>query len=67
MRRIQIGFLGFGNIGTGVYKILQEHGSEITDTQDCRITVKKILVRDITKKRPIEIDRSILTDNLMIS
>lgn len=63
MRRIQIGFLGFGNIGTGVYKILQEHGSEITDTQDCRITVKKILVRDITKKRPIEIDRSILTDN----
>lgn len=52
MRRIQIGFLGFGNIGTGVYKILQEHGSEITDTQDCRITVKKILVRDITKKGP---------------
>lgn len=63
MQNIQIGFLGFGNIGTGVYRILQKHGQEIAEKEDYRISIKKILVRDINKKRPVEIDRSLLTDN----
>lgn len=63
MQKIQIGFLGFGNIGNGVYKILQKHRNEIADKEDYQINIKKILVRDINKKRPVETDRSILTNN----
>ena len=50
MQKIQIGFLGFGNIGNGVYKILQKHRNEIADKEDYQINIKKILVRDINKK-----------------
>lgn len=63
MRNIQIAFLGFGTVGTGVFKILQKHGKEIAEKEDYQINIKKILVRDINKSRTVEIDRSILTDN----
>jgi len=61
---INIGFLGFGNIGTGVYKILQENGEEIFKREGISVKVKKILVRDINKKRNIDIDQGLLTDNI---
>jgi len=63
MRVVQIGFLGFGNVGSGVYKILQKRREEFAEKEDYQINIKKILVRDINKKRSIDVDRSILTDN----
>lgn len=63
MREIDIAFLGFGNVGSGVYKILQKRRDEFAEKEDYKINIKKILVRDINKKRAIDIDKSILTDN----
>lgn len=63
MREVQIAFLGLGNVGSGVFKILQKRREEFAEKEDVRINIKKILVRDINKKRPVEVDRSILTNN----
>lgn len=64
METIKIALLGFGNVGTGVYKILQENGSEIIHRDGLDIKVDKILVKDINKKRNLDIDKHILTDSI---
>lgn len=64
MEEIKIGFFGFGNVGTGVYKILREIGGEISHREGFNIKVEKILVRDVNKKRKVSIDPGLFTDNV---
>ncbi|MCB2292778.1 homoserine dehydrogenase [Clostridium algoriphilum] len=64
MEKVKIAILGFGNVGTGVWKILQENKKEIMKRSNCQIEVAKILVNDINKKRDIDISKEILTDNI---
>ncbi|MBU3179054.1 homoserine dehydrogenase [Clostridium estertheticum] len=64
MEKVKIAILGFGNVGTGVWKILHENKKEIMKRSNYEIEVTKILVKDINKKRDIEVDTGILTDNI---
>ena len=62
MEKIAVGFLGCGNIGCGVYKLLETHGAEIENNEGVAFEVKKVLVRDVTKKRNWNIPAQLLTD-----
>ena len=62
MKRITIGFLGCGNIGCGVYKLLETYGAEISKNEGIEFDVRKILVRSLGKKRAWEVEESLLTD-----
>lgn len=54
-RKVKIGIIGLGTVGTGVYKTLQEFDN---------IEVVKIAVKNKNKKRNIEnLDEKIITDN----
>lgn len=64
MKEIKIGFLGFGNIGTGVYKILAENGKVIGKSEGLDIKVEKVLVRDTGKKRDIPLETSVFTTRI---
>ncbi|WP_298836960.1 homoserine dehydrogenase [Clostridium sp.] len=64
MEKVKIAILGFGNVGTGVWKILHENKKEIMKRSNYEIEVAKILVKDINKKRDIKIAPGILTDNI---
>jgi len=64
LKEFNIAFLGFGNVGSGAYKIINENGNKIFKREGISIKVKKILVRDVTKKRSIDIDASLLTNNI---
>jgi homoserine dehydrogenase len=64
MSNIKIGILGLGNVGTGVYQILQENSEEIYKYLNCGIEVEKIMVRTINKDRNISISQEVLTDNI---
>ncbi|HHV96795.1 MAG TPA: homoserine dehydrogenase [Clostridiaceae bacterium] len=64
MKEFKVAFLGFGNVGTGTYKIIKENGSKIFQREGINITVKKILVRNVNKKRPVEVEPDLLTDNI---
>ena len=61
MRKCKIGIVGFGTVGSGIYKILS---SEV-DTHPIlkKIEIVKIAVKDLNKKRDIEIDNNLLTDD----
>ena len=62
MERIAVGFLGCGNIGCGVYKLLETYGEQIEKNEGVRFEVRRILVRTPGKKRPWDIPQALLTD-----
>ena len=64
MEKIAIGFLGCGNIGCGVYKLLETYGQEIAANEGVSFEVRKILVRSLHKKRSWEIPEQLLTDRV---
>lgn len=62
MERVSVGFLGCGNIGCGVYRLLSEHAEAIEENEGVAFEVKKVLVRSLAKKRTIDIPQALLTD-----
>ncbi len=46
MKKYNVALLGFGTVGSGVYRILSENGPQITHREGIEIEVKRILVRD---------------------
>lgn len=60
---IKIGLLGLGTVGSGVYQIIQNHQRQLQQQLGCTVEIGKVLVRDITKKRNIEISEECLTTN----
>ena len=63
MKEIVIGFLGCGNVGGGVWELLQGFAPEIAHRDHVKIRVKKVLVRDVTKARSCSVPAEVLTDN----
>lgn len=62
-KKIKIGLLGFGTVGTGVVRVLRENRNEINAKVGAEIEIKAVLVRDKNKKRPYMEDL-LLTDNI---
>ncbi|OLO28575.1 homoserine dehydrogenase [Alkalihalophilus pseudofirmus] len=63
MNGISIGLLGLGTVGTGVIKIIEGHQEELMHKVGCPVTVGKVLVRSLEKKRNVQIDENKLTEN----
>ncbi|KXZ17707.1 homoserine dehydrogenase [Bacillus nakamurai] len=61
MKAIRIGLLGLGTVGSGVVKIIQDHQDKLMHQVGCPVTIKKVLVKDIDKKREAELPREVLT------
>lgn len=53
---LQIGLLGLGTVGTGVYRILTDNEENIKRKIGTGVEIKKILVRDVSKVRSVDID-----------
>ncbi|KYZ77459.1 homoserine dehydrogenase [Anaerosporomusa subterranea] len=58
---IQVGLLGMGTVGTGVLKLLQKNGASIEQRVGAQIVIKKVLVRDLSKSRPLPVDAIMTT------
>lgn len=63
MKKAKIALLGLGTVGSGVFKIISTTGADIRHRDNIDIEIKKILVRDKNKKRAVECDESLITDN----
>ena len=62
MNTIRVGFLGCGNIGCGVYKLLETYGAQMEKNEGVAFRVEKILVRSLGKKRNWDVPAALLTD-----
>ena len=63
MRKVNIALLGFGNVGKGVWKVLNTNKEEISKRYGYEIEIKKVLVKDLNKIREIKLKEGLLTDN----
>lgn len=61
MKKIRIALLGLGNVGQGVWKILNTNKNEIMMKCGYDIEVAKILVRDTGKARCVKVPEGIIT------
>ena len=61
MKDVVIGFLGCGNVGGGVWNLLEGFRKELAHRDNLRIRVKKVLVRDKNKARTCAVPQELLT------
>lgn len=61
MKKVKIALLGLGNVGRGVWMILNSNKEEIMKRSGYEVEVAKILVRDISKARGVEVPLGLLT------
>ena len=61
MSDIHVGLIGFGNIGAGVVKLLQENAGVIRDKVGTGIVLKRIADLDITSDRGVTVPSGVLT------
>jgi len=53
LKRVEIGLLGFGTVGQGVFELLERQREILIKRTGLDLRVKRILVRDLNKKRPL--------------
>jgi len=61
MKTISLGLIGFGTVGTGVVRILQQSAEMLSRRLGARIVLKRIADLDIESQRAASVDRSLLT------
>jgi homoserine dehydrogenase len=59
--KIHIGLLGLGNVGAGTWEILRNNAAPIAQKAGCPLQITRVLVRDASKKRPVEVPAGVLT------
>ena len=61
MQQVNLGIVGGGTVGGGVFRAIQRNGALISSRLGVGLHVAKMAVRDVNKKRAVEIPGSLLT------
>ncbi|MFT4549536.1 MAG: homoserine dehydrogenase [Verrucomicrobiales bacterium] len=64
-RTLNIGLAGLGNVGAGVYKNLDKNRVLLNERTSADLVVKKIAVRDPTRKRDVDVPAELITTRLL--
>lgn len=64
MQKLKIALLGLGNVGQGVWKILNTNKNEIIMNCGWEVEVAKVLVRDPEKPRGVNVPGDIITTDI---
>ncbi|MBN2688293.1 MAG: homoserine dehydrogenase, partial [Deltaproteobacteria bacterium] len=63
-KEIYVGLVGFGTIGSGLVKLLQDNSDLIEQRLGARLVIKKIADLDITTPRKVSVTRDLLTTDI---
>jgi homoserine dehydrogenase len=63
-KMINIGLLGLGTVGSGVYTILNKHNENIKRKVGTELVIKKVLVNQKDKRREIKLNQNLITDQV---
>ena len=64
MRKIKVGIIGFGTIGSGVVKALISRRKFLKEKSGLDIAISRICDKDLKSKRPVKVPKSILTKSV---
>lgn len=59
--RVNIGLLGCGTIGSGVYHLLRHNAAGLTEAAGRPLALARILVKELEEPRPFPVDRTRMT------
>jgi homoserine dehydrogenase len=63
MQQVNLGIIGGGTVGGGVFDALQRNGNLLSSRIGVRVHVEKIAVRSRKKNRVVKIPKNLLTEN----
>jgi homoserine dehydrogenase len=63
MKKVKVGLMGLGTVGTGVYRIIEGHQEDLSRRTGVRIEITKILVQNTEKQRMIAVPHDKVTRN----
>ncbi|WP_426571714.1 homoserine dehydrogenase [Aquihabitans sp. McL0605] len=58
---VRVGVLGCGNVGAALVQLVADRGDEIAARTGTKLEIARVAVRSLTRKRPVDLDESILT------
>src|SRR3954470_10725121 len=61
MHQINLGIIGGGTVGGGVFQAVQRNGPLMTSRLGVELSIVKMAVRDLNKKRAVKIPKGLLT------
>lgn len=61
MKKINVGLIGFGNIGSGVVKILRDRKALLSEKTGLDINIKKVCDLDLSSRRNVSLPKDMLT------
>lgn len=64
-KRLNIGFVGLGVVGQGVWKHVKRHSAELESRLGCSLVLHSVAVRDASKKRGVKIPVKRLSEDPM--
>jgi len=63
MQTVNIGLIGGGTVGGGVYKALRRNGALMASRLGVRLRVARVAVRNVRRTRAVKLPRTMLTSN----
>src|SRR5258706_5518917 len=63
MQQVNLGIIGGGTVGGGVFQAVQRNGALMASRLGVRLDVVRMAVRDVHKKRVVRIPKSLLTND----
>lgn len=64
MKNVNVGLIGFGTVGSGVVKLLQQHRALIRKRTGLNLVLKRVADRNTRRKRVVKLRRGILTNDV---
>lgn len=64
MRNINVGIIGFGTVGSGVVRALTEKRAYLRRRLGASINLVKVCDADLRKRRPVQLDKRLLTKDV---
>ncbi len=64
MQSTKIGLVGIGTVGTGVARLLLEHGDRIAQHSGRRLTLARVVTLNVEKPRDVALPEGLLTNDL---
>ena len=63
-KRVRVGLVGFGTVGTGVAKLICEKADDIAAKMGVRLELASVVDVDTTTPRPVKLPQGVLTGDL---
>ncbi len=66
MRKSKVAIIGMGNVGTGVARLLLDHGDRVERHAGRVLWLEHAIVRDLKKPREFELPKGVLSDDVSL-